>query len=259
MTPAPNDAWTRPHFMPGGGNPLLFYAVFGSFDLGRPLSRSRYRTSGLPDWLEMAHYDRARQPAVIAGYQSGGVWDLIRRESPVTVAEAEQAPECVAVRAEVPDPPDLTYFRDVIGVLTWLLDAGGRSVYDPQMLWLWSADEWRDEVFAPDAPQPEQHTTILISPEPGGTNWYHTRGLRKYGRPDLSVRGVGVGCADAVTELIERFVAFQAGGGVIAEGQEVRQAGLPPGGVCRHGGSFDDPEFNNVHVEIVWPAGALAG
>ena len=81
--------------------------------------------------------------------------------------------------------------------------------------------------------------------------------MRKYGRPDLSVRGVGEGHADGVALLIERFVEFQALGGVIAEGEEIRMKGLPAGGVCRHAGSLDDPDFNNVHVEVVWPAGAL--
>jgi hypothetical protein len=213
----------------------------------------------LPDWLEIVEYDRTKHPAVIAGYQSGKLWDLLRRDSPLTVEEAERTPQCVALRAEVPDPPTLGYFRDVIGVLTWLLDAGGTSVYDPQMLWIWSAEEWRDEAFAPDAPQPERHTTILVSPEHQGTSWYHTRGMRKYGRPDLSVRGVGEEHAEGVGLLIERFVELQAYGGVVPEGEAVVLEGLPPGGVCRHGGSVDDPDFNNVHIEIAWPGGKLGG
>src|SRR5205814_7828395 len=130
---------------------------------------------------------------------------------------------------------------------------------DPQMLWLWSADEWREEVFEPNEPNPDRHTAILVSEEGRGTSWYHTRGMRKYGRPDLSVHGVGAAHADGVTLMIERFVELQALGGVIPDGEEVRMKALPPGGVCRHGGSFDDPDFNNVHVEIAWPPGALKG
>jgi hypothetical protein len=34
-------------------------------------------------------------------------------------------------------------------------------------------------------------------------------------------------------------------------------ADLPPGGACRPRGNHDDPDFNNVHVAIEWPAGAL--
>ena len=36
-------SWPRPHFAPGGGNPLLLYVAFGTFDLSRPLSRTKYR------------------------------------------------------------------------------------------------------------------------------------------------------------------------------------------------------------------------
>jgi hypothetical protein len=250
-------SWPRPHFTPGGGDALLFYVAFGTFDLKTPLSRSKYRTSGMPAWLELMHYDRTKHADVITGYQSGKMWEILKRDSPLTAEEAEDAPECVALRAEVPDPPTLDYFRDTIGIVTWLLDAGGVSVYDPQMLWLWSADEWREEAFAPGEPNPDRHTVILVSPEDNGTNWYHTRGMRKYGRPDLSVRGVGERHGAAVSQMIERFVELQALGGDIPEGQEIVMEALPPGGICHHRGNLDDPDFNNVHVAIEWPAGAL--
>ena len=251
------ESWPRPHFQPDGGTPLLFYVVFGQFDLQIPLSRSKYRTSGRPDWLEMMSYTRADHPDVIANYLSGPIWDILRRDTPITANEAEAAPQCVAIRGEPIDPPTLDYFRDTIGVVTWLLDAGGLSVYDPQMLWLWSADEWREDAFEPGQPHPERHTAILVSEDEGGSSWYHTRGMRKYGRPDLSVRGVGPKYADGVTQLIERFVEYQAAGGVIPEGESIRMQALPPGGVCRHGGDPDNPDFNNVHVEIVWLGNGL--
>lgn len=60
----------RPHFAPGGGNPLLFYVVYGTFDLSRPLSRSKYRTAGMPEWLELVSYDRQSQPDIFVNYQS---------------------------------------------------------------------------------------------------------------------------------------------------------------------------------------------
>jgi hypothetical protein len=256
--PAELASWPRPHFVPGGGNPLLFYVVFGAIDLGKPLSRSKYRTSGPGDWLEMVEYDRAEQPHVFADYQSGPMWELLKRDSPLTAAEAEKAPRAVALRSEVADPNTLDYFRDAIGVVTWMLDCGGAAVYDPQMLWLWSADEWRDEVFAPAAPEPQAHTVILVSDDAGGqTQWLHTRGMRKFGRPDLSVHGVGPTHVDAVTQLIERFIDLQANGGVIPDNQEVEMTGLPPGGVCRVRGSLDDPDFNNVHVAIEWENGSI--
>jgi hypothetical protein len=77
--------------------------------------------------------------------------------------------------------------------------------------------------------------------------------MRKFGRPDLSSHNVPTRYREAVIDLIERFIEFQALGGVIAEGQEISMKRLPSGMTCRHGGDLDDPDFNNVHVEITPP------
>jgi hypothetical protein len=249
-------SWPRPHFAPGGGKALLFFVVFGELDLSKTISQSKYRSNGPGNWLQMVHLTRDKDAKTIAGYQSGPTWELLVRDAPVTAADALKAPHALAVRAEVDDPETLDYFRDAIGVVTWLLDCGGRSIYDPQRLWLWSADEWRAEIFEPGEPRPQEHTVILVSDAAGGT-WLHTRGLRQYGRPDLSVRGVGERYIDAVTHMIERFIETQAFGGVVQNGQEVHMRGLPPGGVCRLAGNLDDPDFNNVHIEVEWPSQSL--
>ncbi|MCI0702623.1 MAG: hypothetical protein L0241_16185 [Planctomycetia bacterium] len=252
--PGELTSWPRPHFAPGGGNPLVFYALFGTFNLNPPMSRSKYRSAGPGEWLEVMHYERAKHPEVFADFQSGPMWELLKRDSPLTAAKAEQSPQAVALQGEATDSNTLDYFRDTIGIVTWLLDAGGIAVYDPQMLWLWSADEWRDEVFASEDLDPQAHTVILVSDDDRHTRWLHTRGMRKFGRPDISVHGVGPTFMDAVTQLIERFIDYQANGGVIPDGEEVRMTGLPPGGVCHRLGTVDDPDFNNVHVEIEWEA-----
>lgn len=255
--PGKLKSWPRSHHTPGGGDALLFFVVFGQFDLQKTFSVSKYRSAGPAEWLEVNHVKRADAPEVFTGYQSPPMWDLFVRDAPVTAAEAERVPELVAVRAEVSDPKSLDYFRDTIGVVTWLLDCGGVSIYDPQRLWLWSADEWKREIFVPDEPQPQEHTVILVSEDAGSGSWLHTRGMRQYGRPDLSVHGVGAKHIDAVTQMIERFIETQAYGGVIKSEQEVHMRGLPPGGACRLAGNMNDPDFNNTHIAIEWPDGAL--
>ena len=250
-------SWPRPHFKPNGGTPLVFYVVFGKFDLTKQLSRSKYRVSGMPEWLELASYNQSTHRNVFQDYQSGPLWEMLKRDLPLLAREAEQASECIALRGEPDDSSNLDYFRDTIGIVSWLLDVGGVAIYDPQMLWIWSADEWREDVFEPNEPNPDRHTTILVSEEEDSTSWYHTRGMRKYGRPDLSAHHVSSDHAEGVASMIERFVEYQALGAVIADGEPVRMHKLPPGGICRHGGDLDDPDFNNVHIEIEWPDGGL--
>jgi hypothetical protein len=76
--------------------------------------------------------------------------------------------------------------------------------------------------------------------------------MRKFGRPDLSIHAVPPSHRDAVIDLCNRFIELQALGGLIPEGQVIKMDSLP-GMTCHHGGDLDDPDFNNVHVEVRWP------
>lgn len=226
---------TRPHFEPGGGAAHLWYAVPGPLDTSAPMSASRYQSRGVPAGCTLERHDGGL-------LDEWPVWTSRGMRSGVPV----EAADCLVLRGQVEDPPDLEYLQDAVGLICYLLDCGGLGVYDPHLLRWWEPDSWRSQQL------PESQAGILVSGD-----WYHTRGMIKFGRPDLSVRGVGPGRHQAVVEMIQRFIALQALGGQVPEGQPIRMAGLPPGGVARHGGSLDDPDFNNVHLELCWPKGAL--
>jgi hypothetical protein len=148
----------------------------------------------------------------------------------------------------------LNYLRDCVGLVAFFLDHGGRVLYDPLMLHWWDRETWNERIFSPAGPVPRHHVAILLSPEEGRpTTWVHTRGMLKFGRPDISAPGVDEASLESVVDLCNRLIEFQAFGGVLREGQEIRMASLPPGGRVRHAGDLDDPDFNNVHVEISWP------
>jgi hypothetical protein len=120
----------------------------------------------------------------------------------------------------------------------------------------WEPREWKACIFQPCGAVPRQHVVILTSDEPedASRTWFHSRGMRKLGRPDLSVHRVQQQYHEAVIDLCNRFIEFQAFGGIIEEGKEIRMKTLPKGMTCHHAGDLDDPDFNNVHVEITPPA-----
>ena len=92
---------------------------------------------------------------------------------------------------------------------------------------------------------------ILTSAEEDpALTWFHTRGMRIFGRPDISVRHVSAERHAAVVELCNRLIEMQAHGALIPDGQAVRMASLPAGGVMRTQGDVEDPDFNNLHLEI---------
>jgi hypothetical protein len=247
--------WPRRYYQGPGGRPFLFYVVFGAFPPMPALSRQEYRSSGVFPGLQLSHYDRGKHPDVLDGFRQGYLWDELKRHEPGLAEAVQAADECLILRGELEDQGDLNYLRDTVGLLTFLLDHGGVAVYDPWMFRWWQPAAWKGQVFQPGRAVPRQHVVILTSEEPedASLTWFHTRGMRKFGRPDLSVHGVPSQYREAVIDLCNRFIEYQALGGVIEEGQEIRLKTLPSGMTCRHAGDVDDPDFNNVHVEITPP------
>jgi hypothetical protein len=251
-------SWPRPHFRPGGGDAHLFYLIHGAFAGAPELSRSRHRCGGVPVGCDLQLFSRASDASVLEmGLGDDWIGRELRRTSPTLAEAVARADQCLVLRGEVQDPSTLDYFRDAVGLVMALLESGGVAVFDPHMFKWWTADEWREGAFGPAGPVPHHHVTILWSEEPkGGCKWFHTRGLLKFGRPDLSVHGVTPDLEPGVTDLMNRFIQMLALGAVVREGQPVKMNTLPEGWRCFHRGTLDDPDFNNRHIEIGPDGGA---
>jgi hypothetical protein len=236
-------SWPRDHFAPGGGNAHLFYKVHGRFDGAPRISRSQHRTQGVPDGCELTSFSAGDEGHTVGLDEIIG--DRFRQKNAALYAASREAPHALILRGEIEDPPTLDYLRDAVGVVTALVQGGGVSIFDAYTISWLSPAQWLERIFEPAAAVPTHHVTILVSDD-----WYHTRGMLKFGRPDLSVRGVRADLEEPVIDLLNRFIQMQAFGGVVPEGQPVKMKSLPAGWVCRHRGSLDDPDFNNRHIEI---------
>lgn len=255
----PLRTWLRPDYVPTGHEARVDFAVFGSFNLDVSIDREVYRSERLPAGFELVQFHRCQQVDAFRRQFALPSWKLAAADDPALADFASNAPQMVLLRGAVRDPQTLNYLRDSIGIVAYLLDRGGLAVFDSQSLQLWTPDRWRNELFAAERPEPHRHVVIVRSPEPNRkTQWVHTRGMRVFGRPDLSVRGVGAKYQSGIVELFNRYIEYQANGGEILADDVVTLDGLPEGGVCRPDSQLDHPDFGNAHVEIVWPVGALA-
>jgi hypothetical protein len=253
---SPLVEWPRRHYGPGGKHPFLFYVVYGRVDTTKALSvpskgRTAYRT-------ESASWPMTR-PIRTRWRRFGYLWDQLTTEDPNFAAKVAAQDCCLVLTGEIIDPPPLNYFRDVIGFLTFRLDAGGVAIYDPLMLKWWEPSEWRCHVFDLGSSAPRHHVVILVSRDSDGTDWIHTRGMRKFGRPDISVHKVGSQHKDEIIDLCSRFIELLAFGGIVQDGQEVRLNSLRAGMKCFRNGNEEDPDFNNEHIEIVWTTSTAEG
>lgn len=246
--------WQREFYVSGGGNPLLFYAVHGKFEQPLDLDRQFYRSAGVPSELSVNILSRENNEYTNF-YVEGYLGNELQEQGKELYDAVISSPECLIIAGEIPDPSNLNYLRDTIGFVMATLDQGGIAVCDPQRLTWWSRDSWEEELFDPESAAPKQHVIILSSLEEHNQNltWIHTRGMRKFGRPDLSIRNVPQKYFEAACQVCNRFIDNQAFGMVVPEGQEIRVEGLPDGMTCRHKGDLDDPDFNNVHIEMIFP------
>jgi hypothetical protein len=243
--------WDRKYFANALNNPFIFYVVHGKFTADFRISPGKYRTLGLPEGISLMKYGPAKHPEMVMSFLEGYLWEDLKKSNTGLSGQINNSNECFILSGEIPDTSSLNYLRDVVGVITYLLDNGGISVYDPQAFKFFGKADWTENIFDPNGGVPRNHVMILSSNE-NGTKWYHTRGLRKFGRPDLSIRNVSPQYEDAVQDLFERFIEYLGFGGIIAEKQEIKMKSLPQGMWCETLGSLDDPDFNNTHTEIHW-------
>jgi hypothetical protein len=168
---------------------------------------------------------------------------------------AIDAPEVMVVRGTLEDSPATGYLRDTLGVLAGLLDTGGVAILDPQILSLLDADGWRRHYLVRDGAPIRHHLLILCDGEVApGRSWIRTRGMRKFGRPDISIRDVPDAAIDRAGALCEQMAELQALGAHFTDGQVLEGEGMPAGLVAKLGGGLDDPQFNNTRVEFRWPS-----
>lgn len=246
------EGWTRELWRVGGGDAFLFYAVFGEVPQSFDVPAKKYRTSGLPPGVEVRHFNRSSNAGYLDGFAEGHAWEELSQSAPSLAAKVATASDCLVVAGTVEDPDSLSYLRDTIGLVTYLLDESGIAVLDLQT-WSWySPSRWHEEIFDDGTFDPHRHVVILVSPQEPKVDlsWFHTRGMRKFGRPDISIHDVAVHEHENAALFCNALIAHQARGGIIDEGQRIRMTEPSWVGIAHHAGDVEDLDFNNVHVEI---------
>lgn len=246
--------WTRPHWSRDDAKAMLLYFVFGSFAAEPKLDLSAHGSAGLPAGVQMGRIPKAMLAHWEGHPLRGALGEILREGDPDAFEAARKAPECLMLRGELPDSESLRYLRDTLGVVAALLDAGGVAVVDPQILEAFGADDWRTRYADAARSEPRNHVLVLCSDDVDGSAWIKTRGLRKFARPDLSIRRVPQADVQRAGAVAARLVELQARGMRFGDGSTVAVEGLASGLSVTRGGSLDDPEFNNTKLEFVWPA-----
>jgi hypothetical protein len=248
----PTADWSRPHWSRDEARAMLLYFVFGEFAAEPKLDLTAHGSHGLPQGVEILRIPKDRLAQWDGHPLRGALGGILRDGNPDAFDAARKAPECLMLRGELADADSLAYLRDTLGVVTALLEAGGVAVVDPQILEMFSADDWRARYKDDAIATPRSHVLVLCQDDTGDTAWIKTRGMRKFARPDISIRRVPQSEVQRAGAVAARLADLQARGMRFGDGSTVDVEGLPDGFKIERGGSLDDPEFNNTHLEIEW-------
>ncbi|MGH8115888.1 MAG: hypothetical protein ACREP0_05660 [Rhodanobacteraceae bacterium] len=245
--------WTRPNWRRAADKAMLLYFVFGAFPGELQLDVSAHASRGLQAGVEMRRIPKAMLAHWDGHPLRGVLGDVLRDGNPEAFDAARTAPDCLMLHGELADADSLAYLGDTLGVVAALLGAGGVVVVDPQILEIFSGDAWRARYAGAARAEPRNHVLILCHDDAGATAWIRTRGMRKFARPDVSIRHVPQAEVQRAGAVAARLVELEARGMLFGDGSSIAADGLPDDLRVVNAGSLDDPEFNNRHIEVTWP------
>lgn len=243
----------RPYYKDQKMRPVLFYVVFGVKEEPLSVSRERHHVDMFPDGLTLTICKKPENGAYMAEMIGGTLGEVLAKNNPVLYRAIEQTDKWAIIRGTVEQDRDLSYMRNVIGFIQAFTEAGAVGVLDLQTVALFSAAQWRDRFFSrPFCPY--DHVTIFTSDLKDGTGWLHTRGMRKFGRPDISIESVDAGCVKSAARIVNQMIYAGALGAFFSKPVRLHPQ---TGETCVIKPDFVDddenPDFNNSYYRVLWP------
>jgi len=251
---AAEEMWERKYFTKEHNSPFIFFAIYGVENAELTLSRENHNINEYPQGLDIRFYNKAHsaeQKEYLEGFLQGTFGEILKKDSPALFSKTQKANSMAIVSGNFKDTSSLNYLKNSIGVIKALTEKGAVSVLDVQTSQFYTPEEWAKKYFEPRKPQPHNHAVILYSEEDDGM-WVHTRGMRTFGRPDVSLVGWPKEEMKQAHELANRFIEMYAYGALPEENKEIKVEGLPSGMRTRLGGNYENLDFNNYYVEVRW-------
>jgi hypothetical protein len=243
-----------------GNKPFFFYAVFGPDFSGLRVSEERHRAAGIPSGIRFLLHDIRKDSETMTLFYSNRLGELLREKGDDVFRRVALSPACLVIVGEVQEDDTLEYMRSMIGIVQAALELNAAAVLDTQSLRWYTPREWSDAQFEVTQFLPLEQTALLVTAESKGdteansgsgssTFRLHTRGMRKFGRPDVSVRNVPEAEIPVVTSLVNRLIELQAAGQALQAVSTVEWRGKEWTLAGAYDANADNPDFNNESVE----------
>ncbi len=198
--------WERPLYAPGGAAARVLTWVFFERPYSGQLQLSRRRhgvpEGGLRGEIALRVHTEEQDPEWFRGFFEEPGLSLARRKLGSDFAAFERSCCCATVMGSVPDPADLGHIQAGWAVVASLCEHGGVAVLDGHAGRWYTAAEVLG--WAPDRGFDVHREISLVfetDATPGIGHIMHTRGMVRFGRPDLVLPGADPELAPLVWEL----------------------------------------------------------
>ncbi|MEU4154883.1 hypothetical protein [Actinoplanes sp. NPDC026670] len=219
------EPWSRPAHRPSGPSnreAAVLLVVCADDEVLTGLDLTGVVPAGAPvDALDVRLHRHSENPEWVDGFRSGPLRDLAARELP-DLRLIDDATCCYSIQVRRPDPADLTHLQLAWAVAAAASRAGATAVLDV------IAHDWSlaSSIAALDPHRPftvlREISVVAESEEtPGFGHAVHTRGMLKFGRPDLVMGVPQDGIGDAA-QILNHLAGMLAEGHVLSPGQQLR-------------------------------------
>jgi hypothetical protein len=247
------DVWGRIYFERPYNKPFLFYVLFGTANVSKiDVSKSKHNVDEMPNGLEIINHSKLKneeQEKYIEGFYNEYLGSFLKAKDKILYEKVVSCNNITVVKGKFDDTNTLNYLKNAIGIIQAIIETNITAILDLQVMEWFEPEEWTKKYFEPKAPVSFNHVKILWSEE-GDNIWLHTRGMRKFGRPDLSIRKVPQNKKDLGIEIINRFIQAFAYGFIPDETKEIKIEDMKKGIYGKILGNYEDLDFNNYYFEI---------
>ncbi len=232
--------WTLQHKEPYPQRPYIYFAAFCEQDVVNSLDED----IPFPIGAEIA-----AMPAL--HFRSGSSWEELKSVQPNLTSAVEGASLAVTLHGTIVAHDSLDYLKEAVDIMAALVELGAVGVLDVITGTWYDAESWTMLVEQGSIFNPFDHVVTEKTSDADGKVWIRTRGLRKFARPDLSIRNVASQDVEQVSKMVDRFVNHLALGGLLEVGREVQMEGWEAKyRSLEVQGGPEDPEFHNTYVEF---------
>lgn len=234
-----------------GYAPFLYYVIFGIQPEDITIQKHIDDVLEIPETLEFAAFSRhnEEQAAYMNNFTSNALGGLLEKQDAQLFAQVKACTNCVVVSGNIQQDHTLAYLHNTIRIVKAAAKKG-IAVLDLLTLQWYTIEQWQQ--FSSNEFNVYDHVQVFVSQEGDGV-WLHTRGMLKYGRPDISITKIPKPKTHEMKLLVDQMIYYEAMGAMLLQPAKFKTSmGCYEVHLIFYN-DFENYDFNNAFIEVAYP------